>query len=285
MSAVEAKPVHVTSEESFRQLTASGGLVCVDFFATWCGPCKQIAPFFAILAQKYAHRVRFLKVDVDKLRSVAATYNIKAMPTFKLLLNGRVLGEVKGADPSGLEAMIKANLKHAARPEEIPPGTRIVLRGLKAESVNGSIGTVLGGLQAGESERYPITFTVAGKQKKAAVRRCNMLQILPFAIERKSGKQDVKDATAAWDAGNSAYRVWVPGQEKKDQEDVFATPDELRLPDGCRVRVVGLAKAPKYNGSFAMVCGFDEATSRYVVDFGAAASKRVKIRAANLRVE
>merc|ERR1712223_1496403 len=64
------------------QLAAAGGkLVVIDFFATWCGPCKMIAPKIEQMAGEMVNVV-FLKVDVDEAEDVAQEYNISAMPTF-----------------------------------------------------------------------------------------------------------------------------------------------------------------------------------------------------------
>lgn len=81
-------------------------MVVVDFHATWCGPCKTIAPHFKQYATKYPE-ADFLKVDVDKCQTTAATYNITAMPTFLFLKNGKKVDEIKGADPQKLEDKIK----------------------------------------------------------------------------------------------------------------------------------------------------------------------------------
>nr|2XBI_A Chain A, THIOREDOXIN [Schistosoma mansoni] len=80
-------------------------LVVVDFFATWCGPCKTIAPLFKELSEKYD--AIFVKVDVDKLEETARKYNISAMPTFIAIKNGEKVGDVVGASIAKVEDMIK----------------------------------------------------------------------------------------------------------------------------------------------------------------------------------
>ncbi|CAF1617515.1 unnamed protein product, partial [Didymodactylos carnosus] len=76
-------PVKEISEGTLkRELTNAGEkLVLVDFFATWCGPCKMIAPAIDNLSTQHPHSV-FLKVDVDKCQTEAQENNITAMPTF-----------------------------------------------------------------------------------------------------------------------------------------------------------------------------------------------------------
>ena len=79
------------------------GAVIIDFFATWCGPCKRIAPTYEKLAEAFTN-VTFLKVDVDEAPELTNEYNISAMPTFVFLKNGKEVKRVEGADMAGLEA-------------------------------------------------------------------------------------------------------------------------------------------------------------------------------------
>ena len=74
------------------------GSVVIDFFATWCGPCKRIAPAFEDLADKYFPVVTFLKVDVDQSAELVNTFDISAMPTFVFLKDGKIIKKVEGAD-------------------------------------------------------------------------------------------------------------------------------------------------------------------------------------------
>jgi len=87
----------------------TGELVVLDCFATWCGPCKAIAPRVAQLSEKMSN-VKFYKIDVDEVPDVAQELGIRAMPTFLLFKNGDKLGEVVGANPHALEEAIKKNM-------------------------------------------------------------------------------------------------------------------------------------------------------------------------------
>eukprot|EP01039_Chlorochromonas_danica_P008045 gene8045-8875_t len=82
------------------------GLVVVDFFTTWCGPCRQIAPFIEALATKYPE-VKFLKVDIEKNEDISAPLRISSIPTFHFYVNGVLKEEMKGANPPVLEQKIQ----------------------------------------------------------------------------------------------------------------------------------------------------------------------------------
>jgi thioredoxin 1 len=78
------------------------GSVVVDFFATWCGPCKKIAPAFEKLSEVYPTIV-FLKVDVDESAELVDKYGIQAMPTFLFMKDGVVVKRIEGADLRAME--------------------------------------------------------------------------------------------------------------------------------------------------------------------------------------
>ncbi|KJE91856.1 thioredoxin [Capsaspora owczarzaki ATCC 30864] len=89
--------IHVTSKAEFDTHINGDKLVIVDFYATWCGPCKMIAPQIEKLAAENTG-ITFLKVDVDELEDVAASCSISAMPTFQAFRKGSKVGEVIGAN-------------------------------------------------------------------------------------------------------------------------------------------------------------------------------------------
>ncbi|KAK1140280.1 mitochondrial thioredoxin [Aspergillus melleus] len=101
------KVIEVDNPVIFKALTSSGPVV-VDFFATWCGPCKAVAPVVGKLSETYPN-VRFIQVDVDKVRSVAQELQVRAMPTFVLFKDGQPLEKrVVGGNMKELEEGIKS---------------------------------------------------------------------------------------------------------------------------------------------------------------------------------
>mmetsp|Transcript_8723 Transcript_8723/g.16709 ORF Transcript_8723/g.16709 Transcript_8723/m.16709 type:complete len:148 (-) Transcript_8723:120-563(-) len=85
--------------------SAGGKLVCLDFTATWCGPCKRIAPYFEALAD--STEGDFYKVDVDDADDIAQALQIKSMPTFVFFLNGEEVGRLNGANPKALQEAVE----------------------------------------------------------------------------------------------------------------------------------------------------------------------------------
>lgn len=87
-------------------IKANGALVVIDHWATWCGPCKMIAPLYAELSEEYDN-VIFVKVDVDENPDTAAAYSVSAMPTFVFVKGGEVVDRLMGANPTALQEMIE----------------------------------------------------------------------------------------------------------------------------------------------------------------------------------
>uniref|UniRef100_U5EYG8 Thioredoxin n=1 Tax=Corethrella appendiculata TaxID=1370023 RepID=U5EYG8_9DIPT len=90
------------------QLELAGELVVlVDFFATWCGPCKNIAPKLEEFSNTYAGKIVVIKVDVDECEDLAMKYEISSMPTFVFIKNKEVADKFSGANADKLESYIK----------------------------------------------------------------------------------------------------------------------------------------------------------------------------------
>jgi thioredoxin len=88
------------------EAASKSATVIVDFTASWCGPCQRVAPAYAALAEEFKH-VIFLKVDVDEAQELAQELRISAMPTFLAFVNEQQVAMVRGADESGLQAMVQ----------------------------------------------------------------------------------------------------------------------------------------------------------------------------------
>src|SRR2546428_14079276 len=71
----------------------------IDFWAEWCGPCRQIAPIISELASEYGDRVKIVKMDVDKCPNTPGQYGIRAIPTILPFKNGRVVHQTQGYRP------------------------------------------------------------------------------------------------------------------------------------------------------------------------------------------
>jgi thioredoxin 1 len=102
------------NEAQFRaQVVGSSVPVVVDFYATWCPPCKMLAPILDRLAEDFDGRVRFVKVNVDEEAGLAGAYGISGVPTLKLFNGGQVRETIVGLVPpqtlaSKLEALAAA---------------------------------------------------------------------------------------------------------------------------------------------------------------------------------
>lgn len=83
--------------EKFNDIINSNQLTLVDFFATWCGPCKQMHPVLEQLKADLGDNIRIIKVDVDKNGPLAATYRIQSVPTLMLFRAGEMLWRQSGA--------------------------------------------------------------------------------------------------------------------------------------------------------------------------------------------
>ena len=91
--------VHLTEQNFDEALTQYDGVLMVDFWAEWCGPCKAIAPVLEDLARAAAGRLTLAKVNVDENHGLAARYGIRSIPTVLFVKDGKVQDQVVGAVP------------------------------------------------------------------------------------------------------------------------------------------------------------------------------------------
>ena len=94
-------PIDVTSEEEFDALIAASAVpVLVDFWASWCGPCKMIAPELAKVASANAGRMIVAKVSTEELPAVAQRFQVSSIPALSVFTEGREAGRTLGARPA-----------------------------------------------------------------------------------------------------------------------------------------------------------------------------------------
>jgi len=99
--------ISVTGETFEKEVLQADKLVMVDFWATWCGPCKIIAPVVEELAKEYEGRVNFVKVNTDENPDLASRYNIRGIPTLMFFKDGQIVDQLIGAVP---KAQIKSKI-------------------------------------------------------------------------------------------------------------------------------------------------------------------------------
>jgi thioredoxin 1 len=93
------KVIPVNDLNFSEEVLKSGVPVLVDFSATWCGPCRAIAPFVDQLAGEYEGRVKVTKIDIDESPATAQQFRIRGVPTLLMIKGGKVVGQQVGAVP------------------------------------------------------------------------------------------------------------------------------------------------------------------------------------------
>jgi len=101
MSTEEAKGLvnHVSEDRFDQEVISSSKPVLVDFWAPWCGPCRQIAPVLDQLADRYQDKISVAKVNVDESATVASRYGVRSIPMLMIFKGGKMVDSLVGARP------------------------------------------------------------------------------------------------------------------------------------------------------------------------------------------
>ncbi|MBI2877789.1 MAG: thioredoxin [Candidatus Tectomicrobia bacterium] len=107
-----AGKIRELSDQNFEQeVLQSEGLTLVDFWASWCAPCRALAPVVEELAEQYTGRIQVAKLNVDENPRTAAQYAIRSIPTLLLFKGTQVVKQVIGLQPKGaLQKILDENL-------------------------------------------------------------------------------------------------------------------------------------------------------------------------------
>lgn len=100
---------HLSTSEFDQAVNAGDDLAVIDFFATWCGPCKMLAPVVERMAEKYQD-VHFYKVDIDEEIELATRFQVMSVPTLLYMKRGQIVGKSVGVvSPAEMEREITKN--------------------------------------------------------------------------------------------------------------------------------------------------------------------------------
>ena len=94
-----AEPITLPDETFQSEVIESSVPVLVDFWATWCGPCRMVAPIIEELADEYEGRAKIGKVDVDSEQKIASDFGIRSIPTLLIFKDGKLADQIVGAVP------------------------------------------------------------------------------------------------------------------------------------------------------------------------------------------
>ncbi len=91
--------IHLTKENFDAEVLSSNVPVLVDFWASWCGPCKMVGPVIEELSEEFSGKAKVCKIDIDKEGELAMRYNVMSIPTILVFKNGEIADQSVGAYP------------------------------------------------------------------------------------------------------------------------------------------------------------------------------------------
>ncbi|KAF1968186.1 thioredoxin-domain-containing protein [Bimuria novae-zelandiae CBS 107.79] len=143
-------PHEISAPLHFRTLLNGHTYLVADFFATWCPPCKAIAPVYEQLSNTHSApgKVAFVKINIDEQPELAAQFHIASVPTFIVFKDGKQIEVIKGANTPALKraaekiaAEVKTSAEKPAPKPEVKPDTKVETNEVKDEkTVSGSYG-------------------------------------------------------------------------------------------------------------------------------------------------
>jgi len=119
----QATVLELTAATFEQEVIQANVPVVVDFWAPWCGPCKAFAPTFAQVAQEYAGRVKFCKVNTDAEQALAQALRIQSIPTLFVFYQGQALGAIPGAMSA---AQLRATIDRVLQSVAPPPSSQVL---------------------------------------------------------------------------------------------------------------------------------------------------------------
>ncbi|KAI9751634.1 MAG: hypothetical protein M4579_005981 [Chaenotheca gracillima] len=219
-----SKTVHIGSPAQFNSLINSSTIVVTDFYADWCGPCKQIAPIYEQLSAKLStpNKITFTKVDVDNQREIAQTYGITAMPTFMIFKNAKTVSTIRGADPRKLSEAVQ---KLAAEAESNGSSGGF---GDASSSGNGWVGAALPRGYTDVTDQVDTrNLDLLNADGDLGDVRTLFDKSEPSSVSKKGGAAKIKGKAPAGDSGSGSKPDWV--ESDTDEQMMLFIPFQASL--------------------------------------------------------
>lgn len=177
----------VTSSAELTNLVKNSRVLVIDFFATWCGPCRAIAPSIEAMSREMPE-VTFVKVDVDQSKDIAQSFNIRAMPTFVIFARGVQIDFIQGADLGAIRSAIDRALRLAPAAPTASPGRTADTGSTSATSAIVSAFATLPLITTTEGERETLANEIL-VYLRADEKHPLGIGLLPFILADSIGKE------------------------------------------------------------------------------------------------